>query len=297
MAEHLDDLAGSFTLHLRAENKSKRTCILYGQSVRFFRDWLNEQGRPSTLDEMTRPLIQGWLGHLADRNAESTVVTRWKGMRRFCRWLVAEGELATDPMDGMEVPAASDKPVPVLSDEDLAAILKACQGTRFYDRRDEAVIRFLLSCGTRNSELCGLRLGDIDVPNGAAMVLGKGNRPRPVYFSSRTARALDRYQRVRRAHRYAHLDAFFLGERGPLTTDGIREILAVRSAKAGVAGVFPHRLRHTWAHDFLLAGGQERDLKRLAGWSSDAMLERYGASAADHRARAAALKLNRGDRV
>ncbi|MHB1063785.1 MAG: hypothetical protein ACYC1Z_04705 [Georgenia sp.] len=47
----------------------------------------------------------------------------------------------------------------------------------------------------------------------------------------------------------------------------------------------------------LLAGGQERDLKRLAGWTSDVMLERYGASAADARAKHAAQKLRRGDRV
>ena len=44
-------------------------------------------------------------------------------------------------------------------------------------------------------------------------------------------------------------------------------------------------------------GGQERDLKRLAGWSSDAMLERYGASAADVRAEQASKRLCRGDRV
>jgi len=58
-----------------------------------------------------------------------------------------------------------------------------------------------------------------------------------------------------------------------------------------------HQFRHTFAHDFLMAGGQERDLKRLAGWSSDVMLERYDASAADARAKAAAQRLNRGDRV
>jgi len=58
-----------------------------------------------------------------------------------------------------------------------------------------------------------------------------------------------------------------------------------------------HQFRHTFAHDFLMAGGQERDLKRLAGWSSDVMLERYGASAADARAKAAAQRLKRGDRV
>jgi integrase len=77
------------------------------------------------------------------------------------------------------------------------------------------------------------------------------------------------------------------------------ERLKVRADMAGLdpAKIHPHRFRHTNAHDFLLAGGQERDLKRLMGWRSDTMLERYGASAADHRAREATRRLKRGDRV
>ncbi|WP_142393831.1 tyrosine-type recombinase/integrase, partial [Mycobacterium avium] len=93
--------------------------------------------------------------------------------------------------------------------------------------------------------------------------------------------------------------ALFLGERGRFTPDGVRERLKVRADMAGLDStkIHPHRFRHTNAHDFLLAGGQERDLKRLMGWRSDTMLERYGASAADHRAREAARRLKRGDRV
>ncbi len=115
-----------------------------------------------------------------------------------------------------------------------------------------------------------------------------------MYFSARTARALDRWLRERRRHRWAHLDAFFLGERGRLTPDGVRDIVKIRGGPAGVEGVHPHRFRHSFAHDFLLSGGGERDLKRLAGWTSDAMLERYGSAAADLRAREAAKRLRRG---
>ena len=82
-----------------------------------------------------------------------------------------------------------------------------------------------------------------------------------------------------------------------LSAHGARERMKVRAAMAGIDDLHPHRFRHTFAHDFLMAGGQERDLKRLAGWSPDSMLERYGASAADARAKAAAQRLKRGDRV
>jgi len=159
------------------------------------------------------------------------------------------------------------------------------------------MIRLLLDCGIRVSELCGLTVAGLNLDDGMALVLGKGGKVRPVYFGARTARALDRYLRLRGQHRWAHLDRLFLTQRGPLSTDGARERIRVRGLAAGIEDVHPHRFRHTFAHDFLMAGGQERDLKRLAGWTSDTMLERYGASAADVRAKSAAQRLKRGDRV
>jgi integrase len=55
--------------------------------------------------------------------------------------------------------------------------------------------------------------------------------------------------------------------------------------QAGLPGLHPHQLRHTFAHAWLAQGGGETDLMRLAGWKSRQMLGRYGASAADARAR------------
>lgn len=106
-----------------------------------------------------------------------------------------------------------------------------------------------------------------------------------MYLGARTVRAVDRHLRARATHRWAHLDAVFVTQRGRLSTDGARDRIKIRGVQAGSADLHPHRFRHTFAHDFLMSGGQERDLKRLAGWSSDVMLERYGASAADARAR------------
>jgi integrase len=119
-------------------------------------------------------------------------------------------------------------------------------------------------------------------------VTGKANKVRPIYFS---------YIRIRAHHRMAHLDDLFLTQRGKLSTDGARDRVRIRGTMAGIPDLHPHRFRHTFAHDFLINGGGERDLKRLAGWSSDIMLERYGTSAADVRAKAAAQRLKRGDRV
>jgi site-specific recombinase XerD len=293
----LQDLERSFLRHLRAEGRSANTLRLYGQAVRFFSRWLESEGRIATLSELNRAAIREWLAVLSDTHEPGTVKVRYRGLYRFCVWLVEEGELSANPMANLSAPTLKMKPVPVVTDDQLGALLKACSGREFADRRDEALIRLLLDCGVRISEACGLRVDDLDLDQGMAIVKGKGNKVRPVYFSARTTRALDRYVRMRTHHRWAHLDALFLTQRGALSSDTPRDRVKYRGELAGIEDLHPHRFRHTFAHDFLMSGGQERDLKRLAGWSSDVMLERYGASAADVRAKAAAQRLKRGDRV
>ena len=184
----------------------------------------------------------------------------------------------------------------MLSDEELAALLKACAGKEFRDRRDEAMIRLLLDCGVRVSELCGLTVDGVDLDQGMALVRGKGSKVRP--STSAPAPPAPSTATCGRAPRSGGRTSTRCSSpsAAPLTPDGARERMKVRGAQAGIEDLHPHRFRHTFAHDFLMNGGQERDLKRLAGWSSDVMLERYGASAADARARPRPSGY-RGDRV
>ena len=300
MSETLESLRASFNRSLRVEGKADRTLVLYGQSIIYFSAWLVEKRLPADLSSLTRDNVLGWLDALRARGLTTgTIRTRWRGLRRFTSWLVAEDILANDPLAGIVVDKPEPPPVPILTDEELTALINACKGKGFNDLRDAAVIRLLIDCGLRVSELTGIDTKDLDLDAESVEVTGKGSRVRVAYFGSKTGLALDRYLRARRAHRHATDPALFLGERGRFTPDGVRERLKVRAERAGLDArlVHPHRFRHTHAHDFLLAGGQERDLMRLLGWRSEGMLSRYGASAADHRAMQAARRLKRGDRV
>ena len=75
------------------------------------------------LDELARRAVAAWLAETAE---PSTVGTRLRGMRRFCRWLVAEGQLAVAPTDGIRIPAPPEKPIPILTDDEITTPLRTC---------------------------------------------------------------------------------------------------------------------------------------------------------------------------
>jgi integrase/recombinase XerD len=109
-------------------------------------------------------------------------------VRRFGRWLHAEGELAEDPLAGMRPPKLDAKVVPVLSDDQLRRLVKACEGKTLRDRRDEALVRLMLETGLRAGEVVALRVEDVDVGGGTLLVRrGKGGAGRLVPFSAQTA--------------------------------------------------------------------------------------------------------------
>ena len=66
--------------------------------------------------------------------------------------------------------------------------------------------------------------------------------------------------------------------------NGIKIRLKRFGQKAGLTDVYAHRWRHSFAHEWKMAGGDTGDLMLLLGWSSDEMARRYGASAAAERA-------------
>lgn len=276
-----------------ARPKRDRTIAAYLDEARRFASWLTDAGRPSSapgdLAGVERGDVVAWIADLRDRGlAAATIRSRWIALRSLYGWAAAEGEIGADPIAAVHVPKA-DEPAPdVLDDDTIRALLKACAGTRFADRRDLALFRLMLATGLRVSEATGLALADVDLLARLVAVRdGKGGKARVARFDPATASALDRYRRARGRHRLAARAELWLGHRGPLGRKGVYTILSNRSAQAGVGHVHPHQFRHTFAHRAKRSGATAEDLMRLAGWSDASSLARYGSQLATERALAA----------
>ncbi len=204
----------------------------------------------------------------------------------------------------MALPIPKDKPVPVIGDDELAALLGTCKRGEFIDRRDEAMIRLLLDTGIRRAELVGIDLPDLDLGRQEATVTGKGGKTRIVPFGAKTSIAIRKYLRARSRRPHADHPSLFQAirpsDRGEirLSGNGVGEMVDRRCRLAKIPHRWPHQLRHTWAHDMLDNGANEGAVERLGGWAPGSkMVKRYGSSLQDERARKTARTLSRGDRV
>jgi site-specific recombinase XerD len=297
VAPDLSDLVGDLERSLVAGNKTLRTVELYGDSARRLIRFLQESGQSTLASEVGRPELEAFVADQLSRFKPATASLRYRAIAQFFKWMAEEGEIEDNPFLRMKPPTVPESPVPVISEADLRKLLAVCEGTGFEERRDSALIRLLVDCGVRCSELMNLTLGDVDRDQQVIFVVGKGRRARAVPYGKHTAQALDRYLRARSRHAYAGENWLWIGAKGRLGNSGLRQMLERRGELVGIGRIYPHQFRHTMAHRWMSEGGGESDLMMIAGWRSRQMLNRYGRSAAEERAREAHRRLAIGDRL
>lgn len=281
-----------FNDHLESVNAAPTTIKAYSLAVTQLGSFLQDTGLPVDPRKVKREQLSAWMVHL-QRSVEDggrglaaqTALQRFQSVRQFFKFLEEAGDIKESPMLRLKPPRVPEKLVPVIPDDDMKKLFKTVVGSDFEWRRDRAILSLFIDTGVRVSEMAGINVDDLDMEKRDVEVFGKGRRPRILRFVKETRTDLLRYLQVRAGHPHGDDAALWVGKRGRLTDNGIRQMVRRRQVEAGIPKIHPHMFRHTFAHEYLKGGGSEGDLVRITGWKDRQMLDRYGASVASERAR------------
>lgn len=259
-------------------NLSKNSVTAYKNDLNILQNFLKSG---IFIKDITLLDLRACVSHLSKENRAATSINRFissvRALFSYCRRL---GYVDVDVATGLRT---IKNPLRVPSFMTESEIDAMCNEPRvneiLWEKRDLALFEMMYSSGCRVSEMAKMKLSDLAKDYSSAMVKGKGNKFRRVFFTEEAISALKDYLAVRNSfiHDEKDVPEIFVNQQGgPLSARGIRYIVARYSSVEGTnKNVSPHAFRHTFATALLSNGADVRVVQEMLGHSSISTTQRY----------------------
>lgn len=277
-----DDL-DEYLVYLSAERGLSRASVdSYAADLRDYLGFLTKRG-VRAYEGVTRDMVVDYIEDLRARGyAQKSMERHVAALKGFHRFAVAEDLTQANPAASVPLPKV-DRVLPqTLSVGQVGKLLDQSFPATPAGLRDKAVLEVLYGCGLRASELVGLDFSWLMLDDDLLRVRGKGGKERFVPFLGCAARALARYLDEGRPHLHPKRrgwldpDAVFLNARGGrISRRSVFTIVESYGRKAGIEGLHPHLLRHSFATHMLEGGADLRSLQEMLGHSDISTTQIY----------------------
>ena len=257
---------------------SSNTVGAYGRDLRRYLGWLAERGVTDP-EGVTRELVEAHVADLVDVGlAPASVERAVSAIKGFHRFMVSDEICRAYPTSDLPLPAKPSRLPDVISVEDAERLLDQPFPQTPAGLRDHAILEVLYGCGLRASELTGLDLRAVLLDEGLLRVFGKGDKERVVPVLGAAEGALRSYLDRGRGALVGRRPtaAVFLNARGGrLSRQSVHAIVERYGRVAGISGLHPHTLRHSFATHLLEGGADLRVVQELLGHANIATTQLY----------------------
>ena len=254
--EENGDLVNLFISAKRIEGCSEKSLKYYQVTIETMLTSINKSVKKIITDDLRVYLTN----YQASKNSSKVTIDNIRRiLSSFFSWLEDEDYIVKSPVRRIHKVKTTSSIKETYSDESLELMRDSCVALR-----DLAMIDMLASTGMRVGEMVSLDRDDIDFNERECIVLGKGDKQRPVYFDARTKIHLQAYLESRTDDN----PALFVSLKSPfnrLQIGGIEVRIRELGKRLGVAKSHPHKFRRTLATTAIDKGMPIEQLQKLLG--------------------------------
>lgn len=234
-----------------------------------------QMGDPPSIEDLRRYLDSLYRAGLSSRSIARRLAT----LRNYCRFLLAEGRISSDPSEHLSSPKQWKNIPKFLNRDEIERLLAAPDPSLATGQRDRAMLQLLYATGLRVSELVRVRTVELDLDYGVLRTLGKGSKQRMVPVGRHAVGAVGEYLsnsrgKLLKGRTSPYLFVTSLGS--CMTRQAFWKLLGLHGKKAGIfQNLTPHVIRHSFATHLLEGGADLRSVQAMLGHADIGTTEIY----------------------